>query len=125
MGNYLIIERTILLQHILQLKRLNIETVGHPTLKCREVSIRKPMAPSPEKGYFHLRSFISNKVSCLSKMPEVIKGLVIPSGHSLILQKAARSCTFPKEGDPERNSLFPKYDEDDTTIQTDLGRMVV
>lgn len=83
------------------------------------------MAHRPEKVYFGLKSFTSNKVSCLSKMPEVNKGLVAPSGHSLILQRAARSCTFPKEGDPERNSLFPKYDEDDTTVQMDLGRMVV
>lgn len=91
------------------------------------------MAHSPEKDYFGPKSFTSNKASCLSKMPEVIKGLVIPSGHSLILQKAARSCTFSKEWDPKRNSLFPKYDEDDTTIQMDddttiqmdLGRMIV
>lgn len=83
------------------------------------------MAHSPEKDYFGPKSFTSNKASCLSKMPEVIKGLVIPSGHSLTLQKAARSCTFSKEWDPKRNSLFPKHDEDDTTIQMDLGRMIV
>jgi len=80
------------------------------------------MALSPEKVYFGPKSFTSNKVSSPSKMPEVIKGLAIPSGHSLILQKADRSCTLSKEQDPKMNSLFPKCDEEDTTIQTALGR---
>lgn len=92
------------------------------------------MAHSPEKDYFGPKSFTSNKASCLSKMPEVIKGLLIPSGHSLILQKAARSCTFSKSGTLRGILFFPKYDEDDdttvqtdddTTIQMDLGRMIV